>query len=350
MSQEQSSSSGMHHLKVNNMEPINLTDEQRLYLQAIFDYFREHGKWPTHQYLERQFIRTHPDLDIEEIARGLPHGLTNEVEFWNVDSKAFLTVPAIYRIWGPVQELDTFVRVIEICVELYFNSGGEAHSLSSADLTRDNPTWRGNAVRKVGLLLLSEPRILISAAGPDSEGEWSCTIAREIRRFRGVKTIEQYLEKRNRVRKGTHQPSTPVVAPPVTPDIEVVSTNDIQLHSDILTRCWDLYLTERYDEAILNATKAVEVVVRTKANLPQSYVGVDVINTAFGVKKRLLLYSEIEAEQEGMMSLLRGIIQVFKNPHSHRFVEVQSKAECLGVLLMCSNLLYVVDNATYVGQ
>lgn len=50
------------------------------------------------------------------------------------------------------------------------------------------------------------------------------------------------------------------------------------------------------------------------------------------------------------MSLLRGIIQVFKNPQSHRFVGVQSKSECLGVLLICSNLLYVVDNATYVGQ
>ena len=39
------------------MESINVTDEQRLYLQAIFDYFREYGKWPTHTYLERQFIQ-----------------------------------------------------------------------------------------------------------------------------------------------------------------------------------------------------------------------------------------------------------------------------------------------------
>ncbi len=50
-----------------------------------------------------------------------------------------------------------------------------------------------------------------------------------------------------------------------------------------------------------------------------------------------------------MMSLLRGMIQVFKNPHSHRFVGVQNKTECLSVLLMCSNLLYVIDNAEYVG-
>jgi hypothetical protein len=50
-----------------------------------------------------------------------------------------------------------------------------------------------------------------------------------------------------------------------------------------------------------------------------------------------------------MISLLRGIIQVFKNSQSHRFAGVQSKADCLAVLLMCSNLLYIVDNAEFVG-
>ena len=79
------------------MEPINLTDEQRFYLQAIFDYFREDGKWPTHKYLERQFIHTHPDLDIEEIVQSLPAGLTNPVRYVDTDSKAILTVPAMYQ-------------------------------------------------------------------------------------------------------------------------------------------------------------------------------------------------------------------------------------------------------------
>ncbi len=108
-------------------------------------------------------------------------------------------------------------------------------------------------------------------------------------------------------------------------------------------------MTQKYDDAILNATKALEVAIRTKAKLPQSCVGVDVVNTAFSLKKPILRYSTENAEQEGMMSLLRGIIQVFKNPQSHRFVGVQSNSECLSVMLMCSNLLYVVDNATYVG-
>ena len=43
------------------------------------------------------------------------------------------------------------------------------------------------------------------------------------------------------------------------------------------------------------------------------------------------------------MSLLRGIIQVYKNPQSHRHVGVQNKSECLGMMLICSNLLNIID-------
>lgn len=330
------------------MESIDVTDEQRLYLQAIFDYFREYGKWPTHTYLERQFLRTHPDLDIEEIAQSFPAGLTSQVDSLNTESKAILTVPAIYQFWGSVQELSTFVLVIETCVENYYSSGGEMRSLSSADLARDNPTWRDIAIRKVGLLLLGEPRIWSTFAGPDNDGGWSCVIAKDIRRFRGVKTIEQYLEKR-KIQKSIPggmpvQPTTIAFQNTVPP----IDLGDMQLHPDIRSRCWDLYSAGKYDEAILNATKALEVAVRTKAKLPHDRLGADLMSKAFNPNEPILQYSTVKAEQEGMMSLLRGIIQVFKNPQSHRFVGVQSKSECLAVLLMCSNLLYIVDATDYV--
>lgn len=124
---------------------------------------------------------------------------------------------------------------------------------------------------------------------------------------------------------------------------------NLEIHPEIYARCWNLYSARRYDDAILNATKALEGAVRTKAKLTPTSVGVDVMTAAFSPKKPFLRYSRIDAEQEGMMSLLRGIIQVFKNPQSHRFVGVQSKSECLAVLLMCSNLLHVVENAEVVG-
>src|SRR4051794_37706801 len=129
------------------MEPINLTDDQRLYLQTIFDDFHIEGRWPTHKYLERRFIQT-PDLDIEEVVQTLPEGLTNPVNLIDTDSKAILTVPAIYQCQGSGQDLENFVFIIDLCVKAYFNQ--DKPQISSDVL---NGYYVGSELltRKVGL-------------------------------------------------------------------------------------------------------------------------------------------------------------------------------------------------------
>lgn len=329
------------------MESINLTDDQCLYLQTIFDYFYANSKWPTHKYLDRHFNRIYPDWDIEEIVQHLPGGFTNPVDLRDDGSKAMLTIPAVCQCQGSNYIQARFTSIIRACVGRYFNGGDDKPQISSDELTPSS--WPENSAHKIGLLLLREPDIWSSFTGPDDEGRWRLEIARDIRRFRGVTTIKEYLEKREIPRKSTTQPAIPIVIS--TPDtLAAISANDFQLHPEIQAKCWDLYISGRYDDAILNATKALEVAVRAKAGLPQSCVGVDVINSAFSVKKPILRYSNLDAEQEGMMSLLRGIIQVFKNPQSHRFVGVQDKSECFSLLLMCSNMLYVIDNTSVVGS
>jgi uncharacterized protein (TIGR02391 family) len=200
------------------------------------------------------------------------------------------------------------------------------------------------STHKVGLLLQVEPWIF-SFFSTGGEGSWQCTLSREIRRYRDVKTIEEYLEKRDMLKGGARSPVN-------EPQHSIVVSEmwNLEIHPEIYAKCWHLYTARKYDEAILNATKALEVAIRTKARLSDDIVGAALVNRAFKPDKPRLHYSNIEAEQEGMMSLLRGMIQIFKNPQSHRFVGIQNKSECLGVLLMCSNLLYVVDNTTYVGQ
>ncbi len=54
--------------------------------------------------------------------------------------------------------------------------------------------------------------------------------------------------------------------------------------------------------------KLLEVAIRTKARLSDDIVGAALVNRAFKPDKPILRYSNIEAEQEGMMSLLRGMI------------------------------------------
>ncbi len=331
------------------MESVNLNDQQRLYLQTIFDHFHENGKWPTYSNVERTILQTYPDLDIDEIVKSLPPGLSKPFNAYMFDvpgyanKDTFLTVPAIYLCQGSQEDLTDFVRAIRFCVERYNSSDKEKRQVSSNDLiTLLNLSEL--STRKIGLLLLVEPWVFTSLSS-EGEGNWQYTLSRDIRRYRNVQTIEQYLEKRERLKSHASSPATE----PTQRSIVVSDMWNLEIHPQIYARCWRLYDARRYDDAILNATKVLEVAVRTKAHLPADIVGAALINRAFKPDKPILRYSKIEAEQESIMSLLRGMIQVFKNPQSHRFVGVQSKTECLSVLLMCSNLLYVIDNAEYAG-
>jgi uncharacterized protein (TIGR02391 family) len=164
-------------------------------------------------------------------------------------------------------------------------------------------------------------------------------LSRLIRRFREITTIEEYLEKRNAYPKTTSLPNVPE-----TPTINTSITAESTLHPDIYEKCWSLYTLGDYDNAILNATKAIEVAVRKKSGLPDHLAGTAIMGQAFGSDNPKLRYSAVKSEQDGMMSLLRGIIGVYKNPQSHRFVGIENKSECLGIMLICSSLLYTIDD------
>ena len=324
------------------MQTLELTDEQRLYLQYILAYFQAHARWPGHRWLEKAFSGENQDVDIAAIVQDLPTGLTSSVEFSSPLSKATLTIPAIYYLQKNAPELRTFLQVVKLCVNIYMHSVGDERQMSSGTVLQIYPTWFKPAIHKVGLLLQAEDTLWRSFALDDER--WSCKLSRNVCRFRESETIEDYLEKRDPPAKATRLAAS---ASSSKTGVDITAQY-VQLHPDIHAKCWRSYVDADYDTAILNATKTIEVAVRKKTKLPNHMVGADLMAQAFRGDKPLLLYSEVKAEQEGMMSLLRGLIQVYKNPQSHRFVGVQNKSECLGILLMCSNLLHVIDNTTCV--
>jgi uncharacterized protein (TIGR02391 family) len=323
------------------MQPIQLTEIQFLYLQRIFDCLQGQNQWPTYHELDQWFTCYHEDLDIEEIWKSLPEGLTNYMDLNQPENRAILTVPAISLLKNNQHVLSAFLEVIKRSVDIYKLSPVERPEMSSEMLLQGDPLWWEIGVYKAGLLLQNEPMIWSSFTGPDQSHQWQCTLVRAIRRFRGITTIEDYLEKRDPPRAPASG-SLPPSETPVSPGISIPS-QQILLHPDIHARCWSFYTQGDYDNAIFTATKAVEIAVRHKAQLPDDLVGANLITQAFKSSTPLLTYSTLGAEQEGMMALLRGMILVYKNPQSHRHVGVQDTSECLAILLMCSNLLYTID-------
>jgi len=121
------------------------------------------------------------------------------------------------------------------------------------------------------------------------------------------------------------------------------------LHPKLVEKCADHFLSGKYDDCILNAAKAVEVAVREAAGLSNADIGVNLMRKAFKPEAPILKYSETPAEQEAVMHLFSGFIGVFKNPHSHRFLEIKNPLTAFEILSFANHLLNLVRNISGKG-
>lgn len=115
------------------------------------------------------------------------------------------------------------------------------------------------------------------------------------------------------------------------------------LHEEIVVKCKDLFLIGKYDEAILNAYKLLEIKVRKKSGLSNSDIGVSLMNKAFSPTQTNFIVSEDNGEVSARMNLLAGAIGSFKNPASHRFNET-SQQDAFHIISLASYLLKYVDD------
>lgn len=117
------------------------------------------------------------------------------------------------------------------------------------------------------------------------------------------------------------------------------------LHSQI-TMLWPRLLTGDLDGAVFNAMHAVEVAVREAAGLSNSDIGVDLMRKAFNPKDGPLTDKSSEpGEREALSHLFAGAIGTYKNPRSHRRVNLANVDEAIEILMLASNLLRIVERA-----
>ena len=118
------------------------------------------------------------------------------------------------------------------------------------------------------------------------------------------------------------------------------------LHPRIAQAVWMAFTRGEYDVAIFQAMKAVEVAVREASGLPDRVVGVKLMRAAFGVAPKagpLTDKAAEEGEQVARMELFAGAIGSFKNPHSHRDVNLEDATEATEVIMLANHLLRIVD-------
>lgn len=119
-------------------------------------------------------------------------------------------------------------------------------------------------------------------------------------------------------------------------------------HPRIASEVYPAFLRGKYDTAIFEAFREVEVAVRDAGNFGPNDYGTDLMRDAFRPAEKnhqpgSLTDTQLPvAEQVAMANLFAGAIGLYKNPQSHRHVPTHPD-DAAEVIVFASQLLRIVD-------
>lgn len=115
------------------------------------------------------------------------------------------------------------------------------------------------------------------------------------------------------------------------------------LHPELLLHARPLYFQGRFDTAVFEAFKALEVSIRDAAKLDAGLVGTKLAARAFNPEGGPLSDLTLDSgERVALMNLMSGALGSAKNPSSHRRVAL-GPDEARDLIILASYLLNIVD-------
>ena len=118
---------------------------------------------------------------------------------------------------------------------------------------------------------------------------------------------------------------------------------ELLFHEKIIDEVWPSMKIGKYDNAVFEAFKFVEIKIRNIGDFSKDKYGVPLIREAFKVNEGPLQNFDLpNAEQESVSHFFSGAIGLYKNPHSHRKIDLSFK-EAFEMVLVASHLLNKLD-------
>lgn len=116
-----------------------------------------------------------------------------------------------------------------------------------------------------------------------------------------------------------------------------------ELHTRIADKPCSDFLRGDYSGAVFKAMREVEISVKKAANLVNSFIGTKLMRKAFDLDEGPLTEDGVEkSECQAMSDLFAGAIGLYKNPSSHRDVDLDPRTAA-DVMTLASHLLRIVD-------
>lgn len=115
------------------------------------------------------------------------------------------------------------------------------------------------------------------------------------------------------------------------------------LHPVIAKACWSAFLRGDYDTAVFQAFKELEVKIREASGSKAEEYGVQLVRKAFNPQTGVLTDTQApDAEKEALMHLVAGAVGSYKNPHSHRKIQLGPE-EAVEMIVLSSHLYKIID-------
>ena len=114
------------------------------------------------------------------------------------------------------------------------------------------------------------------------------------------------------------------------------------LHPATVQCCWSAFMRGEYDTAVFQAFRELEVAIRAAGAFSTDDFGVPLAQKAFGDKGPLTDRSAPSGERVALLNMMAGALGSYKNPHSHRKVQL-SAIDASEMIVMASHLMKIVD-------
>ncbi|MCK4792440.1 MAG: TIGR02391 family protein [Desulfobacteraceae bacterium] len=117
------------------------------------------------------------------------------------------------------------------------------------------------------------------------------------------------------------------------------------VHPQIIEKSFSLLKSGEYESAVLQAFKAIETNIREKISAEPDEIGVKLIRKAFNPENGTLTdYKLPKAEREAFANYIAGAFGYYKNPCSHRDIEMDF-ISAFDRIVVASDLLKIIEKA-----